>query len=525
MPSKKRGGLSKPEYARAQAAKAKAAPKPSTRSVASKSVAPLVGAGPLMTGQTRVGSTVQGAGPLLPGQTRDNSYSGGSSRSMAAKAQKSKNTGLSGGAGLTFGSSGGGTKTDLSAPGLSYSSKGISSGPNQNFSPAPSTNGFKGFLNKYLGEGSLLGDFGDAGLVQGNAGRLAGLVKGSTPSAFASEGDQNFPGQEMNYTPLLQGDGSGRITDSVPSEQLFTPKNQPFSSVSDTASTASSRYNDLFGGDNGSNNSGRSRGNIDPGTQESIDYSQQQNDLYGNNEQAPFDQAPRKVTTQVRGSGLFGTGKGVGNPAGEDPYIKELRKAYSSNGGEKWLRKQFEELISALDPTYAQLQKEGTDALNAQLNNSSNQLASVMNANNTGDSEQRAQMLSGLQRDNSTALGNLLAKLAQNKAQDVSGYKSQEAEAMSKFQQNKQQDARTLLEKLQAYRSQQGTGQGRASSPVTPKAPSHNEVFNWVEDALGKGYSWQEIADNAVQQGIGTETGSYLDQLLNNANKQNRFAR
>lgn len=59
----KRGGLSKREYA-AQA-KVKAAPKSSSRGTASKSVAPLVGAGPLLPGQTRQAPL---AGPSLPGE-------------------------------------------------------------------------------------------------------------------------------------------------------------------------------------------------------------------------------------------------------------------------------------------------------------------------------------------------------------------------------------------------------------------------------------------------------------------------
>lgn len=83
MPSKKRGGLSKREVA-AQKATTQAKKNASVRATASKSVAPLVGAGPLQTNQVRVGSVVQGAGPLLPNQTRDDSYSGGGSSSKSS---------------------------------------------------------------------------------------------------------------------------------------------------------------------------------------------------------------------------------------------------------------------------------------------------------------------------------------------------------------------------------------------------------------------------------------------------------
>ena len=179
------------------------------------------------------------------------------------------------------------------------------------------------------------------------------------------------------------------------------------------------------------------------------DYSQTQNNAYGGD---PITDKPGGTTRRPYGSGAFGTGKGVQS---DDPYIKELRKAYSSNGGEKWLRKQFEELIASLDPTYAQMQKEGQDALQAQLLNNNNQLASVMNANNTGDSEQRAQLMAGQQRDSQTALGNLLAKLSQAKAGDVSQYKQQYAEKRGQLADRNQSNAQTLIEKIRSYQADQ----------------------------------------------------------------------
>ena len=71
------------------------APKVTTKP---KSVAPLVGAGPLLPGQVRVGGTVQGAGPLLPNQTRDNSYSGGGNTNRSKAQSVKPKSGISTGA-------------------------------------------------------------------------------------------------------------------------------------------------------------------------------------------------------------------------------------------------------------------------------------------------------------------------------------------------------------------------------------------------------------------------------------------
>lgn len=95
MASKSRGGLSKRELAaqKLKTSKPSSSAKASNRATSSKSVAPLVGAGPLLPGQVRVGSVVQGAGPLLPNQIRDGSYSGdGSSSSSKSGSSSSSKT-------------------------------------------------------------------------------------------------------------------------------------------------------------------------------------------------------------------------------------------------------------------------------------------------------------------------------------------------------------------------------------------------------------------------------------------------
>jgi len=232
-------------------------------------------------------------------------------------------------------------------------------------------------------------------------------------------------------------------------------------------------------------------------------------------------------------SGYAGNGALVTNKANEDPYIKELRKAYASNGGEKWLRQQFDELIKSLDPTYAQMQTEGTNALNANLQNNSNQLASVMNAGNVGDSEQRTQQLAGLQNGNQTALGQLLAKLSTAKAGDVSQYKSQMAGKLGEYQQTNQTNQQKLMEAIRNHKNdlydQQYKNASLNAKSGNDKIPGVNtawapyQVQNFTNQMAGKGYNWQDIADTANANGIDTTSGSYFDNLMRNKNGLNRI--
>jgi t-SNARE complex subunit (syntaxin) len=152
-----------------------------------------------------------------------------------------------------------------------------------------------------------------------------------------------------------------------------------------------------------------------------------------------------------------------------------------------------------------------------------------MNAGNVGDSEQRTQQLAGLQNNNTTALGNLLAKLAQGKASDVSNYRSQLQGKLSDAQQRNQSNQQRLMEAINSYRNQQEEKQGSLTKSqrnygTKSTKVSHNDIFNFVNDSLSNGSSWAEIAEGAKSQGVDTSTGSYLDQLLNQANKQNRWA-
>lgn len=523
MPSKKRGGLSAREYA--AEAKKKAAPK-LTRSVASKS--PWGSAGDAISGEGSMtndqyeNKIAQGLGAKTAALARTEAKLTSSptkQREAAAKAQKSKMS-----------------KPQVlgaSAPSLLGTQSSVSG--TDTLSGESANSGFlSGIGRKIAGAGKFIGDtvhLPDFGMTERiGANNFMKSYGYGIPTANASDGDMSALGRALQASSepdMPTTPGQSEVNDIF--GDLGQPKKtQPFQDPTYQSSGSQLATNN-------SNNDNKKKDWVNPWgdvdisgesmpapTQEEI--TQQNNDLYGNQAQAPVDQASPRVTNQVRGSGLFGTGKGVGNTAGgnDDPYIKELRKAYSSNGGEKWLRKQFEELISQLDPTYAQMQREGTDALNQQLWNNNTQLASVMNANNTGDSEQRAQLMAGQQRDSNTALGNLLAKLAQSKAGDVSQYKGQMASQMGQLKDRNQSNQQKLMEQIQQYQNQRASGASRGSQPENQKL-SRNDVFNWAEDALNKGYSWAEIAENAKEQGIGTETGGYLDQLLNNANKQNRY--
>lgn len=452
------------------------APKVSSRAVASKApVATGPAIGPLMPGQIRSNSG-PAIGPLLPNQTRATtvpSKSSSSSRDLASKAQKSKSSSLLSKASDLAGSAGAALRK---VPGLKqigeYGDDYVNTGNKASLGKvmAPFVAGAAIPAGMFAAGAGAAGSgmASLAGVGRGVIGRgIGSLGRGvkNTMGEIAEGAAARLPVSALPTVGATAGGmaagqliGAASSLDPVNDKDSYNPDQEMFAG-NDPITT------DTGSGDGRNDNKKQDEPWVNPWgdvdisgeSQPEPSYQQVQNDVYGNNDQAPYDQAPAQVTRQVRGSGLFGTGKGVGNPAGgqDDPYIKELRKAYSSNGGEKWLRKQFEELISALDPTYAQMQKEGTDALNAQLNNDNIKLASVMNANNTGDSEQRAQLMAQQQQGTQTALGNLLAKLAQNKAQDVSGYKSQMADKMGQYRSQQQSNQQRLMEQIQQYRQRQ----------------------------------------------------------------------
>lgn len=578
MPSKKRGGLSKREVA-AKASGGSLNYKTGKITVAPKAqpkIAPLLGAGPLQPGQTRVansyggGSQLSGAGPLSPGQTRvPDSYIGGTSqRDQAAKARQRQSTPKSSPSLQSTGNSLLGIPTARAASNEPIDYNQASLKPTGQVPKGAAGSIFnKGadWLRQSapMGVSSLLQALNQTGIDLSSLSgvdELFGLKKDSGIAEYRTADNQYIADQQgmADFGQLRQQDPTADANDYMQrranqQEQRNSGNLAPWADSS--VPTARASTGDTGGnanGNNGNNNQNQGNNNQNQGNnfdpsfmgngegdannpyyQDPIkvqnDYNQQQNEQ-NDGGPGPIDQPAPRVTNQVRGSGLFGTGKGVGNPAGkDDSYIKELRKAYANNGGEKWLRQQFEELIKALDPTYAALQTEGTNALNENLRNQNNQLASVMNAGNVGDSEQRAQMMAQQNQGTQTAIGALLAKLAQGKASDVSGYRTQEATQMGQLRDRNQTNQQRLMEQIQQYRNQQQSlskGQGRVAlgAPAKQKALSHNDIFNWTNEAINQGGSWAEIANQAKANGIDTSTGSYLDQLLNNANKQNRYA-
>lgn len=229
MASKKRGGLSKREYAAAQ--KAKATPKVSTRATASKSVTPLVGAGPLQTNQVRVGSVVQGAGPLLPNQTRDDSYSGGSSKSSSSSSSsnRSKATPLKASdatpfKGMTGGSSA--PQSTISAPKpVTQGSSGLSSimaslgkmwGNNGLAQASPNA-----FLSPEQRQSNLNAGLGIEGVQASGPSALGlALAKGSLPDSPTGSG-ANGETYYNGYDPATDG--------AMMFQSDFAPKGTNFS--------------------------------------------------------------------------------------------------------------------------------------------------------------------------------------------------------------------------------------------------------------------------------------------------------
>lgn len=476
-----------------------------------KPIAPLVGAGPLMTGQSRISSQGPAIGPLLQNQSRPSSSSSKSSnRSQAAKAfdyskaKSTPNSGLTGAGNTAFG---GGAKTNINA---ALSSGGLVRGGGAKELPGGGKEGIFSRLFSALSgaqakkaQGDVLrGDPGayntPAQLAENRQQMQSAVNYGlGVPGASASNGEfSDIGGIQQADQPFDYSQAKSVMPDFSPENEGYSPYSRPGdieqATALDSVFLRGAKSYDPFRGSQsrGDSSNDPSIPEYTPPTQEEI--TQAQNEQFGGGP-GPVDMAGSTTGNRSgRGSGMFGTGKGLqGN---EDPYIKELRKAYSSNGGEKWLRKQFEELIAQLDPTYAALQKEGTDALNAQLNEQNTKLASVMNAGNVGDSEQRAQMMAQQQQGTQTALGNLLSKLALQKSQDVSGYRSKLNESLAANADKRQTNQQRLMEQIQQYRQQQFNNRPKMTTARAPKTalPPVTSKKTWVDPQTGDIYEYQD---------------------------------
>ena len=418
--------------------------------------------------QSKIDSSIYAAKGIRAESESSNSGGGNTNRSQAKKAfdystaKSTPNSGLTGAGNTTFG---GGAKTNIST---ALSSGGIVRGGGAKSLPGGGKPGIFERLFSTISEGQ-------AGMAKGRS-MAADEGAYNTPDQLAENRQQmqSIINSGIGVSNALANDIDGIQEDSQPFDYSTARSNEGNSNDPFDYSTArsnegnsndngaysvpgqSSALDDIAGGNQGYNQGDNGNQSYDNGAYSVPGQSSALADIAAalgtNPADTPIEDNPGGTVQNRsgRGSGAFGTGKGIQS---DDPYIKELRKAYSNNGGEKWLRKQFDELIAALDPTYAQMQKEGTDALNSQLNEQNTKLASVMNAGNVGDSEQRSQLMAQQQQGSQTALGNLLAKLSQSKAQDVSGYKSQMAGKMSEYQQNQQTNAQKLQEAIRNYKN------------------------------------------------------------------------
>lgn len=507
------------------------APKP-------KAVSPLVGAGPLMTGQSRVSSQGPAIGPLLENQSRPTQKSTSSNRSQAAKAFSSKKSttfndltsGFKSG-GLTWDNapktptlSGPTTLSQGKAPGIFGALKNKAMGLMADIGQSSYRNGAGMMLSapatadQRVANRQMIED-ATIGIPTANASNIPDFPTGAGDNGelFFNGNEQMGPSRADFMDPetnRMRGDFNPRRSNpfGIPTvnaaDESFIDNRRPNYDINpeDNPDTGNRGAEDFL----------RYGGGVP--TQDEI--TQRNNDLNGGGPgpvDAPFG---TQANRSGRGNGAFGTGKGL---QGEDPYLQEMRKSLKGYGRqEKDVMGQFEDLIKSLDPTYNEYQNDAKRGVDEELNQNLVRLAAVMNANNTGDSEQRAQLMSGQQRDATARLADLFRKLALDKQEKITGYRTQGVNAVNSIRERKQGAQEKIAQLMRDAQSTQGVGGRKVSSPTSEKL-SRNDIFNWTEDALNKGYSWQEIAENAKEQGIGTETGGYLDQLLNNANKQKRY--
>lgn len=489
MASNKRGGLSKGEFQRAQAAKAK----PMVKRVPTRSSskpAPLYGAGPLMPGQKRVANSyggdknvpsLVGAGPLLPGQKRvPNSYNGDKPKSTPSLVNKSitKNTNKKSNRSLA--SKALGLLTGASTAQAADSAPTVNTTPQRNLVPTQVKSG----LGRSLGYAKdIASDV--IGILPGIGLPAQQLIK-RAPDLGATE--------TLGLNKYLQKDsGMAFDPESQPYIDAFNAEanRQDFSPTVENLNQTRKNTNIIKNYQNrninpfesepfqGPNRIEPTKNNYDKTNDNQIDTEGYTNDIFNgaltennpasyNPADAPLQDLPggTQRSRSGRGSGLFATGKGVGNPAGpEDEYLSMLRKSMKGYGQqEDDVMRQFKNLIKALDPTYDEYQKEGQKTLEQELQRNLTQLAAVMNSNNTGDSEQRAQMMAGLQRDNQNSLGDLVRKLMLQKNEDINKYKSQSVEAVNSVR-DKQMSARErYAQALKDYKQQQFENQYKMSS-------------------------------------------------------------
>lgn len=177
-------------------------------------------------------------------------------------------------------------------------------------------------------------------------------------------------------------------------------------------------------------------------------------------------------------------------------------------------KKALKSLLKSIESQYKTATKEGTEKMNKSKQEDLLKLSGLFSfANADPNDEQRAQYQTRTTNDYATQLKDFLGKLAASRKEDISQANTSYQDKIANLMQQREQAQAKISNAIpRGY-----------SSATSTKAPSRNEIFNWVNQALDAGGTWDEIAQQAAAQGIPVHTGSYIDELLNNANKQNRF--
>jgi len=484
MASKSRGGLSKREVERAKAAQAAAAAKKKSSSSSSsskKSVAPLVGAGPLLPGQTRVGAVVTGAGPLLPGQTRaagstsTAKSSSSSSKSSSSNKSSSKPTVVSKALGIgksLLGSTAEAASENTSSnsrPQTSRVKTGLGSALSglEKVGAAGLSNlaGGAGFIGKglqALGQGGKLPDLG----VTESLG-LNKFISNDVPVLYDTQGkDQARIAQES----LRRQDEQRRVANNTPTG--YGPRGETFyNNANVERETRYANQNrslrDFLGGREEASDGGGTQFapampqapqqqnfspmGMDPGvtTQDQRNQTNIQMLTNPENIQNPMG------TNQGRFGGGYGLdGRNAGMAPGLtgnamlDQYIASLQAQTKGDFGYDEVSDQYRDLIKSLNPQYEDYQKAGEAELNKAKQEDLNRLLSIYAGYGTADSEQRMQQQERVGAQYADSLAGLLAKLNTAKQGDINNFKTQRTNALQDILNTKRTTQMSVLDKI-----------------------------------------------------------------------------
>jgi hypothetical protein len=236
--------------------------------------------------------------------------------------------------------------------------------------------------------------------------------------------------------------------------------------------------------------------------------------------------------TTPRSTGGGYTGGSQGQGGGMAPQVNPAQAQYESaikgygsqaRDTEKAYKRALASMLKGIEAEYAQSQTEGTETLGKSKEEDLLKLSGLFNfANQDPNSEQRMQYQQRTNNDYATQLTDLLSKLTASKNKDIlsakSGNQQQMNSALDQISSAKNSAKQNLAQLLYQMQNDQVSRQAKSyggSPKVANTKLSHNDIFNYVQDAVSQGGSWQEIADQAKDNGVDTSTGSYIDQLLN----------